>query len=99
MNVNLTPELDRLVRERVKSGMYGSTSEVVREALRRMLFDEPSRPDRVAEDSRPRYRDPSPEGLLEKMERIWETQRARGHTPPNREEVDERIREARKGWG
>jgi antitoxin ParD1/3/4 len=34
MNVNLTPELDRLVNDKVKSGLYNSASEVVREALR-----------------------------------------------------------------
>ena len=34
MNVSLTPELERLVNERVKSGMYQTASEVVREALR-----------------------------------------------------------------
>lgn len=34
MNVNLTPELERLVQERVASGLYNNQSEVVREALR-----------------------------------------------------------------
>lgn len=34
MNVSLTPELEKFVTERVKSGMYHSSSEVVREALR-----------------------------------------------------------------
>jgi antitoxin ParD1/3/4 len=34
MNVNLTPELEALVRSKVESGLYGSASEVVREALR-----------------------------------------------------------------
>lgn len=34
MNVSLTPELDRLVEERVRSGLYTSASELVREALR-----------------------------------------------------------------
>jgi antitoxin ParD1/3/4 len=34
MNVSLTPELERLIQERVDSGMYHSASEVVREALR-----------------------------------------------------------------
>lgn len=37
MQVNLTPELDRMVGERVASGLYESPSEVVREALRLML--------------------------------------------------------------
>ena len=36
MNVNLTPQLDELVRAKVDSGMYSSASEVVREALRLM---------------------------------------------------------------
>jgi len=34
MNVSLTPELERLVQEKVESGLYHSASEVVREALR-----------------------------------------------------------------
>lgn len=34
MNVHLTPELEQLVQNRVKSGRYNSASEVVREALR-----------------------------------------------------------------
>jgi len=36
MNVSLTPELERLVQEKVTSGLYNSASEVVREALRLM---------------------------------------------------------------
>ena len=36
MNVNLTPQLEELVRAKVASGMYTSASEVVREALRLM---------------------------------------------------------------
>ena len=34
MNVSLTPELERLVEEKVKTGMYQTASEVVREGLR-----------------------------------------------------------------
>lgn len=34
MNVSLTPELEQLVTEKVKSGLYTSASEVIREALR-----------------------------------------------------------------
>lgn len=34
MNVSLTPQLEKLVRKKVASGMYNSASEVVREALR-----------------------------------------------------------------
>jgi len=38
MNVNLTPYLEKMVREKVSSGLYTSASEVIREALR--LMDE-----------------------------------------------------------
>lgn len=41
MNVNLTPQLEELVRSKVASGLYTSASEVVREALR--LMDEQDR--------------------------------------------------------
>ncbi len=34
MNVSLTPELERLVNEKVQSGLYNSASEVVCEGLR-----------------------------------------------------------------
>lgn len=36
MNINLTPQLETMVREKVTSGLYGSASEVMREALRLM---------------------------------------------------------------
>ena len=41
MNINLTPQLENLVRQKVASGLYTSASEVVREALR--LMDEKDR--------------------------------------------------------
>jgi len=44
MNVSLTPELEKLVHQKVKSGRYLSASEVVREALR-LLEDH----DRIAQ--------------------------------------------------
>ena len=36
MNVNLTPQLEELIKKKVASGLYNSASEVVREALRLM---------------------------------------------------------------
>jgi antitoxin ParD1/3/4 len=36
LNVNLSPQLEAMVKEKVASGMYTSASEVVREALRLM---------------------------------------------------------------
>jgi antitoxin ParD1/3/4 len=41
MNINLSPQLEDLVRQKVASGLYTSASEVVREALR--LMDEKDR--------------------------------------------------------
>lgn len=34
MNISLTPQLEKLVKNKVESGYYGSASEVMREALR-----------------------------------------------------------------
>ena len=34
MNVSLTPELEKLVTQKVESGLYQSASEVIREGLR-----------------------------------------------------------------
>lgn len=52
MNVNLTPELEKLVREKVSSGLYNNQSEVVRESLR-LLVDQ----DRLREAHLERLRD------------------------------------------
>jgi antitoxin ParD1/3/4 len=38
LNVSLTPQLEKLVKDKVKSGRYLSSSEVIREGLR--LLDE-----------------------------------------------------------
>ena len=39
-NVNLTPELDSFILERVESGRFENASEVVRSALRTLELDE-----------------------------------------------------------
>ena len=49
MNVSLTPELEKLVSERVRSGMYSSASEVVREALRLLTEHEGVRRQKLEE--------------------------------------------------
>lgn len=41
MNVNLSPELEELIRQKVAAGLYTSPSEVIREALR--LLEEQER--------------------------------------------------------
>jgi antitoxin ParD1/3/4 len=43
MNVSLTPELERFVLTKVKTGRYNSASEVVREALRLLEDHEETR--------------------------------------------------------
>jgi antitoxin ParD1/3/4 len=50
MNVSLTPELEDLVNEKVRSGFYQTASEVVREALRllKQRDDEARRADHQA---------------------------------------------------
>jgi antitoxin ParD1/3/4 len=40
MNVSLTPELEKRIAEKVKSGLYQTASEVVREAMRRFFESE-----------------------------------------------------------
>lgn len=40
MNVSLTPALEKLVQQKVESGLYNNASEVVREALRLMKESE-----------------------------------------------------------
>jgi antitoxin ParD1/3/4 len=52
MNVSLTPELEKLVAAKVKSGRYTSASEVVREALRLLEREEKSREAQIREFNR-----------------------------------------------
>jgi antitoxin ParD1/3/4 len=37
MHVSLTPELEKIVKQKVESGLYNNASEVIREALRLAL--------------------------------------------------------------
>ena len=47
MNVSLTPELEKLVQDKISSGLYTSASEVVREALRLLAESDRQRAMRV----------------------------------------------------
>lgn len=49
MNVSLTPELEQLVSEKVKTGRYTSASEVIREALRLLEEQDKLRHQHLAE--------------------------------------------------
>ena len=40
MHISLTPELEKIIKEKVASGLYNNVSEVVREALRFMKTNE-----------------------------------------------------------
>jgi len=52
MNVSLTPDLERFVSTKVKSGRYNSASEVVREALRLLEEHDQARLAQLAEFNR-----------------------------------------------
>ena len=67
MNVSLTPKLEAFVRRKVAQGLYGSASEVVREALRRQMEADAAPPDDV----------PSGE-LTTRLRSLEPTLRARG---------------------
>ena len=60
MNIELTPELQKLVQEKVESGLYRDQSEVVREGLR-LLAER----DRGSEDHREALRRSVARGLQE----------------------------------
>jgi antitoxin ParD1/3/4 len=49
MNVSLTPQLEKFVSAKVKSGRYNSASEVVREALRLLEEHDSARAAQLAE--------------------------------------------------
>jgi antitoxin ParD1/3/4 len=67
MNVNLTPQLEELVRAKVASGLYTSASEVVREALR--LMDEQ---DRLREAKLDQLRNDVRRGLASGLSESWD---------------------------
>jgi len=69
MNVNLTPQLEDLVRSKVASGLYTSASEVVREALR--LMDER---DRLRDAKLEQLRNDIRQGLVSGPSEIWDAE-------------------------
>lgn len=69
MNVNLTPQLEDLVRSKVASGLYTSASEVVREALR--LMDEQ---DRLREAKLEQLRSDVRRGLASGSSETWDAE-------------------------
>ncbi|KNZ33939.1 MAG: CopG family transcriptional regulator [Methylibium sp. NZG] len=72
MNVNLTPQLEELVRAKVASGLYTSASEVVREALR--LMDEQ---DRLRTARLEQLRNDVHEGLNSGSSKAWSAEEAK----------------------
>ena len=49
MNVSLTPELNKWINEKVASGLYQSSSELIREGLRFLMLREEQRQAMIAE--------------------------------------------------
>jgi len=66
INVNLTPELEGLIRQKVSSGRYNSASEVVREALRLMEAEDQLRAAKLQQ-----LRNDIQEGLHSGPARLW----------------------------
>jgi len=79
MNVNLTPQLEELVRSKVASGMYTSASEVVREALR--LLDEQ---DQVRAVRLERLREDIRKGLESGPSQEWDADAVKGQARARR---------------
>jgi antitoxin ParD1/3/4 len=69
MNVNLTPQLEELVRSKVASGLYTSASEVVRDALR--LMEEK---DRLREAKLTQLRSDVRQGLASGSSQPWDAE-------------------------
>jgi antitoxin ParD1/3/4 len=67
LNINLTPQLEELVRQKVSSGRYNSASEVVREALRMMETQEQLQAARLQQ-----LRQDIQEGLESGPSRSWD---------------------------
>jgi uncharacterized protein len=67
MNVSRTPKLEAFVRRKVADGLYGSTGEVVREALRRRMEEEAAAPEA-----------PDPAELIGRLRSLEPILRARG---------------------
>jgi antitoxin ParD1/3/4 len=72
MNVNLTPQLEDLVRSKVASGLYTSASEVVRAALR--LMEEQ---DRLREAKLEQLRSEVRRGLESGPSEAWDAKAAK----------------------
>jgi antitoxin ParD1/3/4 len=84
MNVSLTPDLERFVREKVDSGLYNSASEVVREALRLLVA-------RDREELVARHRQ---EALYQVAEEPVATYGVQAEPPPSLEAAAARLRQA-----
>jgi antitoxin ParD1/3/4 len=86
MNISLTPELEALIQAKVKSGLYHSASEVVREALRLLKEHDELRRIRLAE--------------LRREIQIGLDQVERGEVVPfDIEEIKAEARQRREGQG
>ena len=78
MNISLTPQLEKLIQEKVASGRYGSASEVIREALRllddqeklyQIRLEELRREVQIGIDQADRgeFSDATPESIMERV--------------------------------
>ena len=49
MNISLTPKLDKWINDKVASGLYKSSSELIRDSLRLLMLREEQREAMIAE--------------------------------------------------
>ncbi len=91
LSISLPPELAAAISRRVESGLYGSSSEYVREALRLLLRVEQSEMfDASAEASR-RFREGDE---LQRQGRLMQARRIRAESPElSAEEIEARLEE------
>ena len=83
-NVNLIPFLEEIVRQKVKSGLYTSASEVIREALRLMGEQDSLRQarfDQLRQDIRA--------GIESGPATVWDADEIKSAASQNRKQRDE----------
>jgi antitoxin ParD1/3/4 len=84
LNINLSPQLEELIRSKVAAGLYSSASEVVREALRMM-----EEHDRIEAAKLERLRQDMREGLDSGPATRWDAEEIKREGRKQRRERNE----------
>jgi Arc/MetJ-type ribon-helix-helix transcriptional regulator len=85
MNISLTKELERLVKQKVQSGQYASDSEVIRDAIRKAFCssfdpdkDSPELAEMIRNAQKGAYAPYRREDLEKSVNRVLATRKKRG---------------------